>query len=208
MADFDTHLWTQFKGIKWKLAINTWISYRSVKSIPNSWDCQSPWFLKESQVIWKTANMCTYKRYNHSKRQIIPVLLFLISPLQLHIQIFCNKFYIALRLYIYNAHSKHVACIFMNKVPRNNPSELCHNYNHCVHSSLGYGGRLVRVSLHFCRVIAKWHSSHVMNSSKHLYLNQIWIWARTVHLWGFHYKRQEQDKQNKMEATVNHPPFH
>lgn len=31
----------------------------------------------------------------------------------------------------------------MNKVPRNDPSELCHNYNHCVHSSLGYGGRLV-----------------------------------------------------------------
>lgn len=155
MADFDTHLWTQFKGIKWKLTINTWISYRSVKSIPNSWDCQSPWFLKESQVIWKTANMCTYKRYNHSKRQIIPVPLFLIPPLQLYI----------VTLHIQCAFKTRIAYVFMNKVPRNNPSELCHNYNHCVHSSLGYGGRLVRVSLHFCAVIAKWHSSHVMNSS-------------------------------------------
>lgn len=35
-----------------------------------------------------------------------------------------------------------VTYIFMNKVPRNDPSDLCHNYNHCVHSSLGYGRRL------------------------------------------------------------------
>ncbi len=71
------------KYLKFKLGFHTALS-----RIPNSWDCRSPWFLKESQVIWKTANMCTYKRYSHSKRQIIPVSLFLISPLQLFSYIF------------------------------------------------------------------------------------------------------------------------